>query len=33
MQGFMILAIIGSEKYTLVFTRHEFLANSVERAI
>ena len=31
MQGFLILAIIGSEKYTLDFTRHEFLTNLVER--
>ena len=31
MQGFMILAIIGTEKDTLGFTRPEILTKSMER--
>ena len=31
MQGFMILAIIGTEKDTLVFTPSEILAKSMKR--
>ena len=31
MQGFMILAIIGTEKDTLLFYSHEILTKSMER--